>query len=215
MLRATVADELGSIRVQARLLGPALASTLDSTFVGSTFEAHLPGALSLAPLSVQCADLVVWWEKGQAAEENQAVREIIAAFEQNTGKQVEFVLGAQEELVADLVAALEAGWPIPDFIRLSPKKRDKDTETVNEISAVTAPRGPWNKGKLIGPKPPLQRKHAWAIRTRLQRADCTRDLALFNIAIDICWSHSFETSSDLRYRQRPVVSSEIARLAAM
>jgi hypothetical protein len=57
-------------------------------------------------------------------------------------------------------------------------------ETVNEISTVTARRGPWNKGKLIGPKPPLQPKHVWAIRTRLQLAGRTRDLALFNLAID-------------------------------
>jgi hypothetical protein len=40
-------------------------------------------------------------------------------------------------------------------------------ETVNEISTVTARRRPWNKGKLIGPKPPLQSNHVWAIRTRL------------------------------------------------
>jgi integrase len=45
-------------------------------------------------------------------------------------------------------------------------------------------RVPWNKGKLIGPKPPLQPKHVWAIRTRLQLAGRTRDLALFNLAID-------------------------------
>lgn len=43
---------------------------------------------------------------------------------------------------------------------------------------------PWNKGKLIGQKPPLQPKHVWAIRSRLQLANKTRDLALFNIAID-------------------------------
>jgi len=42
----------------------------------------------------------------------------------------------------------------------------------------------WNKGKLIGPKPPLQPKHVWAIRTRLQLATRIRDLALFNLAID-------------------------------
>lgn len=41
-----------------------------------------------------------------------------------------------------------------------------------------------NKGKLIGPKPPLQPKHVWAIRTRLQLAKRVRDLALFNLAID-------------------------------
>jgi integrase len=57
-------------------------------------------------------------------------------------------------------------------------------ETVNETSAVTPRRRPWNKGKLIGPKPPLQPKHVWAIRTRLQIAGRTRDLALFNLAID-------------------------------
>ena len=43
---------------------------------------------------------------------------------------------------------------------------------------------PWNKGKFTGAKPPLQPKHVWAIRTRLQIASRTRDLALFNIAID-------------------------------
>ena len=57
-------------------------------------------------------------------------------------------------------------------------------ETVNKTGASTAPRRPWNKGKLIGPKPPLQPKHVWAIRTRLQLAGRTRDLALFNLAID-------------------------------
>ena len=29
-------------------------------------------------------------------------------------------------------------------------------------------REPWNKGKLIGQKPPLRPKHVWSIRTRLQ-----------------------------------------------
>jgi integrase len=48
----------------------------------------------------------------------------------------------------------------------------------------TARRNGWNKGKLIGPKPPLQPKHVWAIRTRLQLARRIRDLALFNLAID-------------------------------
>jgi hypothetical protein len=29
-------------------------------------------------------------------------------------------------------------------------------------------REPWNKGKLIGAKPPLRPKHVWSIRTKLQ-----------------------------------------------
>ena len=46
------------------------------------------------------------------------------------------------------------------------------------------PRVPWNKGKLIGAKPPLRPKHVWSIRTRLQVVGRTRDLALFNLVID-------------------------------
>ena len=43
---------------------------------------------------------------------------------------------------------------------------------------------PWNKGKLVGQKPPLKLKEIWAIRIRLQIANRIRDLALFNLAID-------------------------------
>jgi hypothetical protein len=42
----------------------------------------------------------------------------------------------------------------------------------------------WNKGKLIGAKPPLRPKHVWSIRTRLLLEGRTRDLAMFNLAID-------------------------------
>jgi hypothetical protein len=49
-------------------------------------------------------------------------------------------------------------------------------DTVNETSAVETQHRPWNKGKLIGPKPPLQPKHVWAIRTRLQLAGRTREV---------------------------------------
>jgi integrase len=42
----------------------------------------------------------------------------------------------------------------------------------------------WNKGKLTGAKPPLRPKHVWSIRTKLQIEGRTRDLAMFNLAID-------------------------------
>lgn len=45
-------------------------------------------------------------------------------------------------------------------------------------------RVPWNKGKLVGQKAPLHLIDIWAIRVRLQLAGKTRDLALFNLAID-------------------------------
>jgi hypothetical protein len=41
-----------------------------------------------------------------------------------------------------------------------------------------------DKGKLIGAKPPLRASHVWSIRTKLQLEKRTRDLALFNLAID-------------------------------
>lgn len=43
---------------------------------------------------------------------------------------------------------------------------------------------PWNKGRLVGQKAPLKLREIWAIRIRLQLANNTRDLALFNLAID-------------------------------
>jgi integrase len=45
-------------------------------------------------------------------------------------------------------------------------------------------REPWNKGKLTGAKPPLRPKHVWSIRSKLQIEGRTRDLAMFNLAID-------------------------------
>jgi integrase len=48
----------------------------------------------------------------------------------------------------------------------------------------TSRREPRNKGKLIGAKPPLRPKHVWSIRAKLQMAGRTRDLAMFNLAID-------------------------------
>jgi integrase len=55
----------------------------------------------------------------------------------------------------------------------------------NEACLLKFPtRTPWNKGKLIGAKPPLRPKHVWSIRTHLMIERRTRDLALFNLAID-------------------------------
>lgn len=45
-------------------------------------------------------------------------------------------------------------------------------------------RAPWNRGKMMGQKPPLKRNEIWAIRVRLQISGQTRNLALFNLAID-------------------------------
>jgi len=52
------------------------------------------------------------------------------------------------------------------------------------LTHLIRPQIPWNKGKLIGQRPPLKLKEIWAIRIRLQLYEKARDLALFNLAID-------------------------------
>jgi integrase len=60
-------------------------------------------------------------------------------------------------------------------------ERDHDATSTSKTQMRPTP---WNKGKLIGPKPPLRPSQVWAIRTRLQMENRKRDLALFNLAID-------------------------------
>jgi integrase len=43
---------------------------------------------------------------------------------------------------------------------------------------------PWNKDRLVDQKPPLKPKEIWSIRIRLHLAANSRDLALFNVALD-------------------------------
>lgn len=57
------------------------------------------------------------------------------------------------------------------------------TDVLNANPAVSK-HVPWNKGKIVGAKPPLRPKHVWSIRTKLQVEGRMRDLALFNLAID-------------------------------
>jgi integrase len=56
----------------------------------------------------------------------------------------------------------------------------------DEDTLFTSPakREPWNKGKFTGAKPPLRPRHVWSIRSKLQAEGRTRDLAMFNLAID-------------------------------
>jgi multiple sugar transport system substrate-binding protein len=94
----------------------APASSISGGMIVRCYAVGLAAALILAPPGARAADLVVWWEEGQAAEEDEAVREIVAAFEQRSGERVELLLGPQGKLAGDLVAAVEAGRRTPDFV---------------------------------------------------------------------------------------------------
>ena len=52
------------------------------------------------------------------------------------------------------------------------------------LPLLRKPQGPWNKGKLIGQKPPLKLREIWAIRIQLQLEHKIKEVALFNLAID-------------------------------
>jgi multiple sugar transport system substrate-binding protein len=75
----------------------------------------LAAALVLAPIAARAADLVIWWEEGYNPEEDSTVREIVTAFEQKTGKQVELAFYTIDELPGRALAAVEAGHP-PDLM---------------------------------------------------------------------------------------------------
>jgi multiple sugar transport system substrate-binding protein len=72
-------------------------------------------AIVLAPLGARAADLVVWWQQGSYEQEDAAIREIVAAFEQKTGKQVELAQPSVTDIEAKVLAAVSAGQP-PDFL---------------------------------------------------------------------------------------------------
>jgi integrase len=64
------------------------------------------------------------------------------------------------------------------------KMRNTTMQDHQDPIPPTTKRTPWNKGKLIGTKPPLWPKHVWSIRTKLQIEGRIPELALFNLAID-------------------------------
>lgn len=56
--------------------------------------------------------------------------------------------------------------------------------SASNLPMIIPSKKPWNHGRIIGQKQPLLPKHVWAIRVRLELSEATRDLALFNMAID-------------------------------
>jgi multiple sugar transport system substrate-binding protein len=77
--------------------------------------AAVVASLLLAPPGARAADLVVRWEKGFYAQEDEAVAEIVAAFERSSGIQVELVQPTQDEIFHKAEDAIAAGRP-PDFL---------------------------------------------------------------------------------------------------
>lgn len=56
---------------------------------------------------------------------------------------------------------------------------------MRQCDLFRTPTKPLNAGRLIGPKAPLLRRHAWAICQELKSVRRYRDLAHFNCALSI------------------------------
>lgn len=80
---------------------------------------------------------------------------------------------------------------------------------MNTIS--TSSHQPWYKGKLVAQKAPLRLRDIWAIRVRLQIAEETRDLALFDLAIE----SQLRASDPPKLRVRDVAHGEHVSLRAI
>jgi integrase len=72
----------------------------------------------------------------------------------------------------------------PENTILSSQREEKDYANDLRTECHFSLQQTLEQGKVVGHKPPLQPKHVWAIRTRLQLGKKKRDLALFNLAID-------------------------------
>jgi integrase len=55
---------------------------------------------------------------------------------------------------------------------------------MDQPNLATQHQEPWNKDNLVRQKSPFKLKEIWAIRIHLQIRNLTRDLALFDLAID-------------------------------
>ena len=68
-------------------------------------------------------------------------------------------------------------------------------------------------GRPTGQKPPLQPKEVWAIRVRLQIAGRSRDLALFNLVlqIEIRHHHFFYPRAQFEIQNRQLKSTRVAK----
>ena len=69
---------------------------------------------SAAGQSAVAADLVIWWNKSYYPEEDEKFEEIVAAFEQDKGIDVELSFFTNEDMPVKTLAALTAGSP-PDL----------------------------------------------------------------------------------------------------
>ncbi len=86
---------------------PRLGAELARAALAATF-------LTAVSTQAFAADLVIWWNKSYYPEEDQQFDKTVAAFEQASGLDVEYVYYTNEDVPRKVLAALTAGQP-PDL----------------------------------------------------------------------------------------------------
>jgi hypothetical protein len=100
-----------------------------------------------------------------------------------TARAVSSTAAKQSSSLRAVASAVGRVSPIGGWRRLILPSLERRIVMEATVSS-NVPRLPWNKDKLTGQKPPLKLKEIWAIRIRLQLGAKTRDLAMFNLAVD-------------------------------
>jgi hypothetical protein len=132
----------------------------------------LPLGMGLGPAKDECAQL----SDEDASPLKEAVRCRRAEFDPQIVRQLQI----QADERPCVLKTIRVVPKIMQLIRVELVHFDQRLAT----SEIVCKRAPWNKGKIVGAKPPLRPKRVWSIRTKLQVEGRIRDLALFNIAID-------------------------------
>src|SRR5207253_5388622 len=93
----------------------------------------------------------------------------MAAWGQTASCELGLLAAARRECIERRRSLLVRGVSRSGILVTPHQPRRMTMEIQEQVMSSTPRREPWNKGMLIGQKPPLRPKHVWSIRTRLQR----------------------------------------------
>ena len=97
---------------KARLMGLFLLSLLLTNCAEQTTESTNNASKNV---SKQDDTLTIWWTRSYYAQEDEAIEEVIAAWQRQTGKQIDFSFINNDDILKDTVNALKTGNP-PDIM---------------------------------------------------------------------------------------------------
>jgi len=95
-----------------KLMGLVLLGLLLTNCIGKTTESTRKSSETASP---QDEPLTIWWNRSYYVQEDEALEEVIAAWQSQTGKKVNFYFMGQDEIFRDTKDALKAG-NLPDIV---------------------------------------------------------------------------------------------------